>query len=88
MIGAAEVSVQRAGLSPMQRDSIRHVLERFGLPTQLTRDFPRDEIVQALAFDKKFKQGEVRFVVTPAVGCAELSAGVTMDDIRHAVDRL
>jgi 3-dehydroquinate synthase len=88
IIAAAEVSVERAGLSAEQRDSIREVLRRFDLPTQLPKDFPRRKIVEALTFDKKFKQGEVRFVVTPAIGSAYLSSDVTVQDIERVVEKL
>ncbi|MFL6515106.1 MAG: 3-dehydroquinate synthase [Chthoniobacterales bacterium] len=88
IIGAATVSGERAGLASGERDSIREVLRRFDLPTQLPNDFPRSEIVQALAFDKKFRQGEVRFVVTPGIGSAYLSSDVSLDDIERAVEKL
>jgi 3-dehydroquinate synthase len=88
MIAAAEVSIKRVGLSRIHRDAIVDVLHRFGLPTQLPKDFPRDEILGALKFDKKFQRGQIRFVVTPKIGSARLSGEVTLDDIRDAVDKL
>jgi 3-dehydroquinate synthetase len=64
------------------------LLRRFNLPTHLPPNFPREKIFEALAFDKKFESGEVRFVVTPRIGSAHLSSDVRMEDIREAVDRL
>ncbi|HYY13772.1 MAG TPA: hypothetical protein VE758_05000, partial [Chthoniobacterales bacterium] len=64
------------------------VLRRFDLPVQLPPDFPRDRILAALKFDKKFERGEIRFVVTPKIGSAYLSREVTHDDIREAVGEL
>jgi 3-dehydroquinate synthase len=58
------------------------------LPTKLPDDFPHQRILDALKFDKKFEQGEIRFVVTPKIGSAKLSRDVTMDDIRAAVEAL
>ena len=64
MVAACRVSVKRAGLPDDQRDAIVDLLQRFGLPTGLPKDFPREKILDALKFDKKFEAGEVRFVVT------------------------
>lgn len=88
MIVACDVSMKKAGLSQNQRDSIVDLLRKFGLPTELPANFPRQKIFDALKFDKKFEHGQIRFVVTPKIGSANLSRDVTMDDIRAAVDKL
>jgi 3-dehydroquinate synthetase len=54
----------------------------------LPKNFPRARIIAALAHDKKFEAGKVRFVVTPRVGAAHLANDVTLDDIREAVKDL
>jgi len=58
------------------------------LPTRLPADFPREKILNAIRFDKKFKRQEVRFVVTPAIGSARLATDVTVDDIAAALEKL
>ena len=88
IVAATEVSVRRAGLTIDQRGAVIQVLRRFGLPTELPKDFARDEIIDALKFDKKFQQGQIRFVVVPRIGSSYLSTDVTMDDIREAVNTL
>jgi 3-dehydroquinate synthase len=88
MIAACGISMKRAGLSKDERDAIVDLLKKFNLPTKLPKDFPRQKILDALRFDKKFERGEIRFVVTPKIGSASLSRDVTMDDIRAAVDAL
>ena len=88
IVAACAISVKKAGLSTNQREAIVDLLRRFDLPTQLPRDFPREKIVKALPYDKKFQSGEVRFVVTPRIGSAHLSSGITLEDIREAVDAL
>jgi 3-dehydroquinate synthetase len=85
---ACNVSMKRVGLPPDQRDAIVDLLGQFELPTHLPPNFPREKIFEALAFDKKFESGEVRFVVTPRIGSAHLSSDVTMEDIREAVHEL
>jgi 3-dehydroquinate synthase len=88
MVAACTVSVKRAGLSGDQREGIVNLLRWFDLPTTLPPDFPRQGILDALRFDKKFQGGQIRFVLTPGIGSAYLSSDVTMDDIRDAVAEL
>jgi 3-dehydroquinate synthase len=88
MVAAAAISMKRAGLSQTEKNAVVDLLKAFDLPTKLPADFPRTKILDALPFDKKFEQGAVRFVVTPAIGSARLSSEVTMDDLREAVSEL
>jgi 3-dehydroquinate synthase len=88
MIAACDVSMNKAGLSQKERETIIDLLRKFGLPTKLPTDLPRQKIFDALKFDKKFEGGQIRFVVTPKIGSARLSRDVTMEDIRKAVDEL
>ena len=88
IVAACAISIKRADLPRDQRDAIVGLLRRFNLPTQLPRDFPREKIIGALKFDKKFESGNIRFVVTPRIGSAHLSSDVTLDDIREAVASL
>jgi 3-dehydroquinate synthase len=88
IVAACAISIRRAGLAPDQRDAIVDLLRQFELPTTLPKNFPRARIIAALAHDKKFEAGKVRFVVTPRVGAAHLANDVTLDDIREAVKDL
>lgn len=88
IVAACAISIKRAGLLPRQRDAVIDLLQRFDLPTCLPKNFPRNKIVSAVKFDKKFKSGKIRFVVTPGIGTARLSSDVTLDDIREAVAAL
>lgn len=85
MVAACAVSRKRYGFPPEQEAAVLDLLRFFNLPTQLPSDFPRDKILEALPLDKKFEGGEIRFVVTPGIGSAQLVSDVTMDDIREAV---
>jgi 3-dehydroquinate synthase len=88
MVAACNVSMKKVGLPEKQRDAIVDLLGKFELPAKLPANFPRRKIFDALKFDKKFEQGQIRFVVTPKIGSAKLSRDVTMDDIRTAVEAL
>lgn len=88
IVAACAISIKRAGLPPRQRDAVIDLLQRFELPTCLPKNFPRNKIISAVKFDKKFESGKIRFVVTPKIGAAHLSREVTMEDIRVAIDQL
>jgi 3-dehydroquinate synthase len=88
IVAACAVSIKRAGLPPGQCDAVIDLLQRFGLPTCLPKNFPRNKIVSAVKFDKKFQSGKIRFVVTPRIGAAHLSPDVRMEDIREAIEAL
>jgi 3-dehydroquinate synthase len=88
IVAACTISIKRAGLSSKQRDAVVGLLQRFELPTCLPKNFPRNKIVNALKFDKKFESGKIRFVVTPRIGEAHLTSDVTLEDIRDTVDVL
>jgi 3-dehydroquinate synthase len=88
IVAACAVSSKKAGLPLRQHQAVIDLLQRFELPTCLPKNFPRNKIVSALKFDKKFEGGKIRFVVTPKIGAARVANDVTLDDIREAVDAL
>ncbi len=88
IVAACAVSITRAGFPHTQRDAVVDVLQRFDLPTCLPKNFPRNKIISAVKFDKKFESGKIRFVVTPKIGEAYVSRDVTMGDIREAIAEL
>jgi 3-dehydroquinate synthase len=88
MVAACAISVKRAGLAKDVRNAIVDLLQKFELPAKLPADFPREKIMEAVKADKKFERGKVRFVVTPAIGSAQLSSDVTLENIREAVEAL
>ena len=88
MVAACEISVRNAGLAEAERNRIVRTLEAFELPTRLPPDFPKEKIQRAIRFDKKFSAGEVRFVVVPKIGSAQLTTDVTMADIEAAISNL
>jgi 3-dehydroquinate synthase len=88
IVSACAISIKRAGLPPRQRDASIDLLQRFDLPTCLPKNFPRNKIINAVKFDKKFQSGKIQFVVTPKIGAARVSRDVTMEDIRQAIMQL
>ena len=54
----------------------------------MPKNFPRQQIVEAIKFDKKFEDGKVRFVVTPRIGTAHVTEDVTFDDLGEVIAQL
>ena len=88
IVAAARISERRAGLSLGECEQIIAALQTHHLPTSLPPDFPRAKIFAALARDKKFENGQIRFVVAHEIGRASVTEDVTMDDLRSAVAEL
>jgi 3-dehydroquinate synthase len=53
---------------PGTADRVRRLLERYGLPLALPEAATVDGLVQAMRFDKKTRQGTVRFALPRAIG--------------------
>ncbi len=85
---ACDISVRKAGMPASDRAKIIAALGRFRLPTRLPPSFRRDEILQAVPFDKKFAGGRVRFVVSSGIGSARLADDITIDDIAAVIANL
>jgi 3-dehydroquinate synthase len=85
MIAATELSVRMAGLSPTGAERIVSVIRSCGLPTVIPEGLNDREILAALARDKKFDRGAIRFVLTEKLGTAFVSDRVTMEDVTTAL---
>jgi 3-dehydroquinate synthase len=88
IVAAARLSVSHAGLPGEEAERIIGRLASFDLPTKLDREISTDSLLSAMARDKKFDVGRVRFVVAPTIGEARLIDTLTLDDLRRAVDGL
>ncbi|MEO6054773.1 MAG: 3-dehydroquinate synthase [Chthoniobacterales bacterium] len=88
LIAACRISEKRAKLTPEATAAILTALKTFKLPTQLPTEISTEAIIQALRHDKKFTDGEIRFVLTNSLGSAFLSRDVTLEDILEAIESL
>ncbi|MEP7079037.1 MAG: 3-dehydroquinate synthase, partial [Chthoniobacterales bacterium] len=88
MVAACELSVRKAGLRRADADRVIAALQRFDLPTRLPETVPREAILEAVRFDKKFAEGQVRFVVAPRLGFACLTNDISHADIAAVVAQL
>ncbi|MEO8206435.1 MAG: 3-dehydroquinate synthase [Chthoniobacterales bacterium] len=88
LIAACHISEKRAKLPPEATDAILQALKAFDLPTHLPSEISTDAILTALRHDKKFSDGQIRFVLTNSLGSAFLSRDVTLEDIVEAIESL
>ncbi|MGB1873617.1 MAG: 3-dehydroquinate synthase [Akkermansiaceae bacterium] len=75
-------------LAPEDSQRILTLLDQFQLPLILPEHISTDTIMDKLGRDKKFTGGTVKFVLLTALGEAEVSTKVTLEDIREAVEHL
>ena len=88
MAAALEISQRKAGLPAAEARRVRDKLAAFGLPLVLLADLATDALMAAAQRDKKFAEGQIRYVVLPRLGEAFVAKDVTGDDLRAAIDSL
>ncbi len=82
------VSMRVAGLSAAEGQRVIGLLDRFDLPTRLSPDLSKAEILEKIFSDKKFVSRRIRFVVAPRLGFAELTDRVSEEDLEWSIDAL
>ncbi len=85
---AAAVSKTRFGFSADDSRLLDLALEKMQLPRHLTPEIGTDALLTALQRDKKFREGQIRFVVTPRLGSAFVAEDVTEAEIRAAIEEV
>jgi len=65
-------------------DEIAQVLRQLGLPTQMSDELPREEIIRAMRVDKKKDAKSVRFALPVEIGKVEL---VDVSDLENVIAR-
>ncbi len=88
MHAALRLSVEKAGLSEGECERVVGKLREFGLPVTVPGDLSGAAILEAMGRDKKFDEGEIRFVLTDRLGSAFVSDGVTMGDVERVVGQI
>jgi len=87
MVGAARLA-RRLGHPEEIYIRTKQLLKKYGLPVSLPAHYDIDAIMEAMAHDKKFKEGKMVFVVPTAIGQVEINKHVSPDWVRQTVDEL
>ncbi|MGB7838081.1 MAG: 3-dehydroquinate synthase family protein, partial [Terrimicrobiaceae bacterium] len=85
---ALRLSVDKAGLTPEEAETVLQLLRAFDLPVHLPEEIRAEALMRSLIKDKKFEAGAIRFVLTGKLGSAFLSKEVREEDIRLAIDQI
>src|SRR5271165_5423395 len=85
MIAAAHVSAKRAGLPEEEIQELVSAISHFDLPTVLPRQLSRSDILKKVFADKKFADGQIRFVVTNRLGEARVAHDLTAEDLEFGL---
>lgn len=86
MVGAAHLSVKRAGLNAAEARRLCDLIAASGLPTRLGQAVDLKKLMAAIHLDKKTRSGKLRFVLLPRLGEAIVSDDVTDADIEEVVN--
>ena len=88
LIAATRLSQRYAGLSEIDAVQIISLLEAFQLPQRLPEGMATEAVMGYLRRDKKFQDGQVRFVLVRALGDACVSSKVTTADMEAEIEAL
>jgi len=80
----AALAVRLGVCAPATRERQERLLGRLGLPTRVAALDPA-RVLEAMAHDKKGRDGRVPFVLAPEIGRFTLVADVSADDVRAAL---
>lgn len=85
LVAAVRLSMKHSGLSAADGERILNALTAYGLPTELENDIAEESVLSALQRDKKFEDGQIRFVLLDELGSAFVSSGISPDDLQDAL---
>ncbi len=88
MIASTYIAVKRGICSVRTLDRIRHVIEKFGLPTGVGYNVDRDNFLRFLVRDKKFSQGRYRFVLPRRIGSVVIVDDIGTDEVMWAMEQI
>ena len=85
MVAAAHLSARRAGLPEADVKELLNTIKQFDLPTKLSRQLSQSEILKKVFADKKFADGQIRFVVISRLGDARIAHDLTVEDLEFGL---
>jgi 3-dehydroquinate synthase len=87
MVGSAKLAV-RLGNPEIIYTETKRLLKKLGLPISIPEHLDTEEIMSAMMHDKKFKAGQMVFVIPTAIGAVEVRNGIQADMVREVVNEL
>ena len=88
LIAACALAVSMGTMTEEEKDRVRALLARAGLPTGIPGYIDREELVRKLYTDKKVRNGSLRFVIPKGIGAvAEFRPGVFAGEVSEETAR-
>lgn len=87
MVGSSRLAA-RFGYGEELAVETERLLRKFELPVRIPQGFDTDEIMAAMMHDKKFKEGNMVFVVPKSIGEVEIRNDVPAQWVRDIVEEL
>jgi 3-dehydroquinate synthase len=88
MCGAALLSSRLGVASDQVFTYTEGLIKRLGLPTVIPERYATDAIMDALLHDKKFRGGQMVFILPDSIGKVHIHKGIPMEEVRRVVDLL
>lgn len=89
MVGAAKLSIR---LGYPEADTVYHetkrLMQKLGLSVHIPAHYETDAIMSAMMHDKKFKEGQMVFVVSPEIGRVEIRSDIQSEWVREIIEQL
>ena len=88
LAAACALSASMGYMAEDERERVRSLLERAGLPTGIPGYIDREALVQKLYTDKKVRNGQLRFVIPKGIGgIVEFRPGVFAEEVSEEAAR-
>ncbi|HSC29075.1 MAG TPA: 3-dehydroquinate synthase [Vicinamibacterales bacterium] len=87
MLAAAELALERGALAAADRDALRTLIVQMG-PLPPVSDLAPEQILEAIARDKKVVAGHLHFILPTAIGAVSIVTDVTSAELGRAFSRL
>jgi 3-dehydroquinate synthase len=84
LVGASWIARKRGLLTEQTYDAIASTVDRVG-PRPRVSDVGSRDLLQAMARDKKARQGRIAFVLPTGIGRAIIRDDVQPEEVRHAL---
>ena len=83
MVAEAKLSERLAVAGKGLSDAVAESLSALGLPVQIPKEIPREELIRAMRVDKKKSNGAIRFALPAEIGRVEL---VNVTDLESVLE--
>jgi len=88
MCGSARLAERHGVAKEPVYEPTRRLLAKLGLPVELPPHFETDAIMDAMMHDKKFRGGQMVFVLPKRIGAVDIVKGIPSELVRDVVESL